>query len=303
MRVLDLFCGLKGWAEPFVERGHEVVTLDVNPRFKADLVQDILTTKATDFPWQPDVILASPPCEGFSVMNIGRNWSHDHTPKTDKARLAQAIVLATLDLIREMKPKFFVIENPRAKLRKMPFMAPLERRTVTYCKYGEKRMKPTDLWGGFPPSLVLHPACGNGDPCHDRAPRGSTTGTQGMDSATAAKIPRALSLWQSALLANTTLMPTSRPENSERTVRCGINRLAYPQETSMFNRLLQLVGWRCQHRNVSWPIRLPGNTRPTVSCLDCGKRMEYRGPLEPPVSAIERTQYANPLPALRSAGL
>lgn len=193
MKVLDLFCGLKGWSEPFLERGHEVVTLDMNPRFNADIQRDILTVTADELP-VVDVILASPPCEGFSVMQIGRNWNKDHSPKTDKARTAEAIVVATIELIKQLKPKFYVIENPRAKLRKMPFMQMMEMRTVTYCKYGERRMKPTDLWGGFPPSLKLHEACKNGSPCHDAAPRGSRTGTQGMDSALSAKIPYELAL-------------------------------------------------------------------------------------------------------------
>lgn len=92
------------------------------------------------------------------------------------------------------KPAFFVIENPRAKLRKLPVVADLERRTVTYCQYGEERMKPTDLWGVFPPSLVLKGACKQGMPCHVAAPRGSTTGTQGMSSAESAKIPYELAL-------------------------------------------------------------------------------------------------------------
>jgi hypothetical protein len=39
--------------------------------------------------------------------------------------------------------------------------------------------KPTDLWGGFPPSLILKAPCKNGDPCHVAAPRGSSTGIQG----------------------------------------------------------------------------------------------------------------------------
>ena len=43
-------------------------------------------------------------------------------------------------------------------------------------------MKPTDLWGGFPKSLRLHPRCHNGDSCHVAAPRGSQTGTQGRKS-------------------------------------------------------------------------------------------------------------------------
>lgn len=197
MRVLDLFSGLKGWSEPFIEHGHDVITLDNEPEFKPDYCMDILDFNPEVLPawWYPDVILASPPCQGFSVMNIGQNWTgpHDfppHHPKTPRAILALDLVAKTIDIIDKLRPRFFIIENPRAKLRVLPIMSRFERRTVTYCQYGEKRMKPTDLWSDkWPPTLTLRPPCKNGASCHIRAPRGSTTGTQGMSSADAAKIP------------------------------------------------------------------------------------------------------------------
>jgi len=189
VKVLDLFSGLEGWSAPFQAAGHDVITLDMDPRFGADMQVDILTVDAGSFPWRPDIILASPPCEGFSVMTIGRNWHYDGRPKTAKAALSLRIVEKTLDLIEQLKPAFFIIENPRAKLRKLPIMQDYDRRTVTYCQYGEARMKPTDLWGGFPKSLILDPPCRNGDLCHVRAVRGSRTGTQGMNRYESAKIP------------------------------------------------------------------------------------------------------------------
>lgn len=192
MKVLDLFCGLKGWSAPFKERGHDVLTLDLDLRFDADYIVDILAWDPGVLPWRPDIILASPPCEGFSVMTIGKNWHHDDTPKSAAGELAHAILSRTVAIIEGLEPTFFVIENPRAKMRKMPMLKGYERRTVTYCRYGETRMKPTDLWGGFPPSLILHQPCKNGDSCHTRAPRGSRTGTQGMDRTESAKIPHAL---------------------------------------------------------------------------------------------------------------
>lgn len=67
-------------------------------------------------------------------------------------------------------------------LRKMPFMQELPRYTVTYCQYGDFRMKPTDIWTNHPsPNFKL--PCKNGDPCHASAPRGSRTGTQGLKDA------------------------------------------------------------------------------------------------------------------------
>lgn len=194
MKVLDLFSGLEGWSGPWKERGHEVYRVELDAQFPAEY-RDIRTfDPSIDMPWMPDVILASPPCTGFSVMRIGRNWTMDNQPKTDTARMGLLLVKRTLQVIEQCKPKFFIIENPRAKLRALPILQHLFMRTVTYCQYGEERMKPTDLWGGFPPSLALKEACKNGDTCHVSAPRGSRTGTQGMDKHISAKIPKALSL-------------------------------------------------------------------------------------------------------------
>jgi hypothetical protein len=184
VRVLDLFAGLGSGTAAFVERGHDVVTTDIHEPFKCTVTGDILNPEVVqrilelgpyDFVW------ASPPCQSFSVMNIGKNWTPppENAPKTDKARHGVALVQAALDIITAVSPLSFIIENPRAKLRKLPVVAGLERRTVTLCQYGSDYMKPTDLWGGFPPTLELKPTCKNGDPCHTRAPRGSTTGTQG----------------------------------------------------------------------------------------------------------------------------
>ena len=63
-------------------------------------------------------------------------------------------------------------------------MKNIARYTVTYCQYGDTRMKPTDIWTNHPnPQFV--PRCKNGDNCHDAAPRGSKTGTQGLANAMA----------------------------------------------------------------------------------------------------------------------
>ena len=74
----------------------------------------------------------------------------------------------------------------------MDFMAGLPRYTVTYCKYGEERMKPTDIWTNHP-DPKFKPPCKNGDPCHVRAPRGAKTGTQGIaGAAERSRIPQQL---------------------------------------------------------------------------------------------------------------
>jgi hypothetical protein len=196
LRVLDLFCGWRGWSKPFIERGHEVVGLDYIAKFKPDICADILTVPDEVIGGGYDVILASPPCDTFSVASIGKYWhQHDKSPKNDRARNGIEILRKTLAIIDRLKPTYYVIENPRGMMRKMPEMQSLQRHTVTYCQYGEKRMKPTDLWYEMPEGFVFKEPCAKRAPCHVSAPRGSTTGTQGMgDAAAKAIIPYPLAL-------------------------------------------------------------------------------------------------------------
>lgn len=191
MKILDLFSGLKGWSNIWKQNGHDVYCVEIDEKFDANW-RGILTFDKSKLPWQPDIILASPPCTAFSVMQIGRNWTKQHEPKTEAAKHGLRLLNKTIELIHDIKPKHFVIENPRGKMRKLPQMQQFNRLTVTYCQYGESRMKPTDLWGGFKSDLILKPPCNNGDSCHISSPRGSTNGTQGMDKHLAAKIPELL---------------------------------------------------------------------------------------------------------------
>lgn len=204
LRVVDLFCGegatstTGGWSSAFRARGHEVITSDFDPKYGSDIVADIRELTPDHLPWQPDVILASPPCQGFTVAQIGRNWHKaedggDPIPKTPKAALGVELVKATLRLIHDSGATFWLMENPVGMLRKHSVVAGVERRTVTYCQYGREFMKPTDLWGGFPPSLALRPMCRRGAPCHVAAPRGSTTGTQGRPRLESTHVPYTLS--------------------------------------------------------------------------------------------------------------
>jgi hypothetical protein len=92
-------------------------------------------------------------------------------------------VAHTRKLVEELDPTFgYLIENPRGMLRKLPVVQGLPHRTVTYCQYGDTRMKPTDLWGNVT-NWIARPVCKNGQPCHEAAPRGSKTGTQGLKGA------------------------------------------------------------------------------------------------------------------------
>lgn len=190
LRMLELFAGLGGGSSGFKARGHQVVTTDFDPQFNCDVTGDILdddTVNALVALGPFDFVWASPPCEGFSVMNIGKNWYHDHTPKTDRAREAMSILHRTVELLEGGifgRNAPWVIENPRAKMRKMPIMQDLDRSTVWYCRYGLTIAKPTDIWTskGLLDYWTPRPECHNGNPDHQRATRGSKTGVQGIAS-------------------------------------------------------------------------------------------------------------------------
>lgn len=179
MNVVELFAGTCSFSKQAYLKGHNIFTSDFDPQFGTDYTVDIMKFDPRRVPYRPDILWASPPCETFSVASIGHHWNKDRTPKTEAAVEGQERILKTFEIIKELKPRIFIIENPRGMLRKLPFMQPLYRYTVTYCQYGDTRMKPTDLWSNCP-DLVFKPACKNGMPCHVAAPRGSSTGTQGI---------------------------------------------------------------------------------------------------------------------------
>lgn len=200
MKVLDLFCGTKSISNAFAARGHEVYTVDWDARFCPTLCADIGTLTAQDIiklcGGVPDVIWASPDCTTYSVQAISHHRRRDQNGElyavSDYAKKCDAYNVHLRDLIEELRPRVWFIENPRAAMRKMWFMQGLPRYTVTYCKYGEKRMKPTDIWTNHPDPQFA-PPCKNGDPCHEPAPRGSSTGTQGSSNKIEkARIPKAL---------------------------------------------------------------------------------------------------------------
>ena len=167
--------------------GHEVFSIEWDKRFEnIDLYADIGNITAEEIIekfGKPDVIWASPDCTTYSIAAISHHRRKDEdgnlSPVSDYAKFCDCVNQHVLELIRELNPKYWFIENPRGGLRKMRFMRGLSRYTVTYCQYGDTRMKPTDIFTNHP-NPQFKPPCHNGDPCHVAAPRGAKTGTQGL---------------------------------------------------------------------------------------------------------------------------
>lgn len=188
MKVLELFAGTRSIGKAFEARGHEVYSVEWNKDFKdIDLYADIMTVTADKILkafGRPDVIWASPDCSTFSIAAISHHRRKNTTtgnldPISNYAKFCDEVDQHVLDLIHELSPKYWFIENPRGGMRKMTWMEGIPRYTVTYCQYGDTRMKPTDIWTNHP-NPKFKPMCKNGAPCHTPAPRGSRTGTQGL---------------------------------------------------------------------------------------------------------------------------
>ena len=196
MLIFDFFAGTGSSTQAFKDAGHTVISFELHPKFEATETVNVLDLDAETLLkkyGQPDFIWASPPCTAFSIAGVRFHWhsvGNDPKPKSKLAVDNQALVLKTLDLVKQLQPKRgWIMENPRGILRKLPIVEGVPRNTVTYCQYGDYRMKPTDLWGEVP-GWQPRKMCSPGSDCHQAAPRGSRTGVQGQsNSHTRSMIP------------------------------------------------------------------------------------------------------------------
>lgn len=135
---------------------------------------------------RPDILFCGYDCTSFSVAGISHHRRKNTEtgnldPISDYAKKCDRTNKHCIELMKELNPKIVIIENPRGGLRKMDYMQQFKRTTTTYCQYGFPYMKPTDFFSNI--ELPLKPPCKNGDPCHERAPRGSRHGLQGVKGA------------------------------------------------------------------------------------------------------------------------
>lgn len=130
--MLDLFSGLGGASQPFADRGWETYRIDNVPTFGPDECADVVT-------WTPpagrrfDLVWASPPCTEFAKWGM-RCWYPDPPAPS------LALVHATIRIVRELQPRWWVLENTRGAI---PFISSM---------LGPPRYSsfPVFLWGQFP---------------------------------------------------------------------------------------------------------------------------------------------------------
>jgi len=152
MKVLDLFSGLGGWSEAFLNHGCDVIRVENNP-----LLENVANTQLKcvlelrDYLQdchdrglkiqKPDVILASPPCFYFSnAYSAPKAIYYRKYGETDTYDPPMELLEATLDIIKLCKPKFWVIENVVGSIKYFePYLGKPKQKLGSFV-----------LWGKFP---------------------------------------------------------------------------------------------------------------------------------------------------------
>jgi len=135
MRVLDLCTEYGSETAAFRDRGHEVETLGIMGN--VTYLQDVRTFSPTK---KYDFISAHPDCKEFSKANWRAGKCKDRTPD-------MTIVEACFRIVKEARPRFWMIENPQGCLR---HFIGRPQYSIKYGDYGHYCQKPTDLWGVLP---------------------------------------------------------------------------------------------------------------------------------------------------------
>lgn len=114
LRMLDLFCGLGGASAAMRKRNWDVLGIDSEQRLLPDVCADLRSWRYEGPP--VDLIWASPPCDEFARWDKPASWFPNRQPPS------LDLVMAAQRIIRDVKPRFWIIENVRGARR---FVAPL----------------------------------------------------------------------------------------------------------------------------------------------------------------------------------
>lgn len=131
--ILDLCGGTGSWSKPYKDAGYDVRLITL-PDY------DVRTYQPPEGVYG---ILAAPPCTHFTVSGAQYWKQKDADGRTFEDC---SIATACLMIIARAQPKFWCIENPVGRMRKLLGDPDLK---FDPCDYGDPYTKRTYLWGSF----------------------------------------------------------------------------------------------------------------------------------------------------------
>jgi site-specific DNA-cytosine methylase len=184
MIILELFSGQGSISATFKEHGHQAFKVDWSEKTEADLHADVAKLTIEQVidlcGGVPDVIWASPQCTTYSIATHRHRTLKEgliaKTPMAVQDDLINMQMWGLIDELIEAGSKWYFVENPKGRMRHMPFVNGRTRHTITYCSYGRRgnakgyehlfQKKPTDIWTNHPYPMFKE-ACGNSKPGHE----------------------------------------------------------------------------------------------------------------------------------------
>lgn len=174
--ILDLCSGLGGFSEGARRRGWKVYRFDNNREFASipdTYIENILDLDPRDLPFKPDLLVISPPCTKYSALSCWKWWPNNEP--SPAIYQETTLVKKALEIKNEIKPKYWVLENPVGKMKEI--LGPADILTW-WAAWGHTYLKPTNLWGVFPPlDWPPRPFLGTYEPVPRGSKRGVTSDT------------------------------------------------------------------------------------------------------------------------------
>jgi hypothetical protein len=196
MKVSEGFCGFGSCSNVAEELGYKTFRMDKDTFFKADFYGDLTNEEDQNVFMEQvkdsDIVWLSPPCKVWSLSSGNTYWTKFRQPRNEEAILGIRMMMFcryVADYCVKHN-KIFFIENPNGRAVWILENKYLKR--SWYCQYGDSRAKPTNIWTNLD---ITFKTCFNSNPnCnHERAVRGSKTGTQGLkNSKERSRIPKEL---------------------------------------------------------------------------------------------------------------